>query len=85
MDMHRQGLHMCAIQFYKKVGLPNSLLTFWLAMVENTSQSMIPIVDTRWVAGSLNIIIVELFLPINPSPVDLGLPAIAWWPRIILS
>ena len=76
---------MCITQFYKRAGPSDPLLTFWLVVVENTSQSMIPTVDTHQVTGSLNIIIIELFLPIDPSPVDLGLPTIAWQPHIVFS
>ena len=39
---------------------------------------MIPNIDTHQVAGSLNIIVVELSLPVDLSPVDLNSLAIAW-------
>ena len=78
MGMHGRCLHKRVTHFYKRAGLPDPLLTCWLTMVGNTSQSTIPILDTCRVTGSLNTIIVKLFWPVNPSPVDLRLPAVAW-------
>ena len=71
-SMHGRCSYMCIILFYKRVGLPNPLLTFWLTMVEITSQPRILTVDTRRVTGSLYTIVIELSLPVNLPPVNLG-------------
>ena len=55
---------------YKRASLPCPWLTFWLTIVETTSQPMIPFIDTHQVTSSLNNLLVELSLPVNPSPVD---------------
>ena len=54
--------------FYKRAGPPNPLLTFWLTVVGNISQSLIPTVDTHLVTGSLNTIFFKLFLPVDLPP-----------------
>ena len=65
MGMRQQDLHMCVFHLYKREGSPSPFLTFWLTVVETTSQSMIPLVDTHQVTSSLNTIVVELSLPVD--------------------
>ena len=60
MTIYRQCLYMHVVILYKRVGPPDPLLTFWLTVVEITSQPTIPTVDTRRVASSLYIVVVKL-------------------------
>ena len=80
--VHIDGYVQVMSYFYKRVGLPDPLLTFWLTVVGNTSQSTIPTLNTHWVTGALNPIIVELFLPVDLSPVNPRLPTVAQQPRM---
>ena len=50
-------MHMSDI--YKRA-FPYPILTFWLTMVGNTSQAMIPTIDTCQVFDSLNMIAIKL-------------------------
>ena len=51
---------------------PGHLLTFWLTIVQTTSQSMIPCIDTHQVASSLNTSFFKKLFPVSLSPVDQG-------------
>ena len=53
---------------HKRASLPDPMLTFWFTVVENTSQPMIPTIDSQQVSGSVNTIAVKLFFSLTYHP-----------------